>query len=387
MKQGNHIFDSFASTTVRIADRRLPAFQFCGYAGVAAAVILSMVLVGKTGLSYLVMAGTTGAAMLTFLGLVTAIKVITGEEQMVYYHQEIGVMLAAALLLKALRCPVMPYLEITLLGIGTFLAFGRVGCLMVGCCHGRPCAWGIRYRDEHAAEGFAPYLVGLRLFPIQAVESLWVALVVIGGVVLVLRGHPPGTALAWYTIAYGAARFAFEFVRGDADRPYTLGFSQGQWLSLWLMAALITAELTGRMPFVSWHLAVVACMIAAMLATAVHRKVDRTRKFRLLHPHHVSEIAEVLRRADFVSSAASGNVVVASTSMGLQISTVEIPTEQTAICQYAFSHRSGRMEHETASILARLVMQLRHAAGLPELLTGERGVFHLLVRKRKDLAA
>src|SRR5205814_352454 len=149
--------------------------------------------------------------------------------------------------------PVLPYLDVTILGIGAFLACGRVGCLMVGCCHGRPSAWGICYRDEHVGEGFAPYLIGVRLFPIQAIESLWVLLVVIVGAMFVLEGRPPGTALAWLTIAYGAARFGFEFARGGADRPYTLGFSQAQWLSLWLMLALIAAEVAGRIAFAAWH--------------------------------------------------------------------------------------------------------------------------------------
>ena len=129
-------------------------------------------------------------------------------------------------------------MDVTILGVGTFLAFGRIGCLMVGCCHGRPCHWGIRYRQEHAEEGFAHYLVGVRLFPIQAVESLFVFAVVMIGAVAVLRGRPSGTAFALYTIGYGFVRFCLEFFRGDTDRPYTLGFSQGQWLSLWLMSGV-----------------------------------------------------------------------------------------------------------------------------------------------------
>jgi prolipoprotein diacylglyceryltransferase len=387
MMIGNHIFDRMATTKIRIIGRRLPAFQFCGYFGVAAAVALSMALVGKTGLSYLVMGGIVGTAMLTFLGLVALTKVITGEEQIIYYHHEIAVMLVTMILVKALGHPVMPYLEITLLGVGMFLACGRVGCLMVGCCHGRPCAWGIRYREEHAAEGLAPYLAGLRLFPIQIVESLWVLIVVICGAALILRGHAPGTALAWYTVAYGSARFALEFFRGDTDRPYTWGFSQGQWLSLWLMSALIAAEFQGQIPFVRWHVAVVACVIVAMPLVALRRKFDRTRKFRLFHPHHVHEVAEVLRRADLATSAGTGNVMVSTTSMGLQISAVELHARHADICEYAFSCREGGMEHDTALMLAGLVMQLRRSRGSPELLSGTSGVYHLVVRKREELAA
>ena len=31
-----------------------------------------------------------------------------------------------------------PYLDATALGLGAFLACGRVGCTLAGCCHGRP---------------------------------------------------------------------------------------------------------------------------------------------------------------------------------------------------------------------------------------------------------
>ena len=44
---------------------------------------------------------------------------------------------------QALELPVLPYLDLTCLGLGIFLVCGRQGCLMVGCCHGKPCGWGI----------------------------------------------------------------------------------------------------------------------------------------------------------------------------------------------------------------------------------------------------
>jgi hypothetical protein len=104
------------------------------------------------------------AALVTFLAVVLVTKLASGEERITYYHHEIAVTLCAYLLLKALHRPVMPYLDVMLLGIGLFLAFGRVGCLMVGCCHGVPWRWGIRYTGEHAAAGFSEYLVGSGCF-------------------------------------------------------------------------------------------------------------------------------------------------------------------------------------------------------------------------------
>jgi Prolipoprotein diacylglyceryl transferase len=197
----------------------------------------------------------------------------------------------------------------------------------------------------------------------------------------VLDGRPAGSALAFYTIAYGAARFGFEFVRGDTDRPYTAGFSQGQWISLWLMLALIAAEFKGNMEFHAWHVVVVACVIGATPLAALHRKLDRTRRFHLFHPYHVGEIAEALRVA---ADQPGGGMAVACTSMGLRISTAEITTTEFTVRQYAFSFHDSGMQPKTAAMLADLVMQLRHRTSSPELLPGEQGVFHLLVLGNGD---
>src|SRR5215471_17085213 len=168
-----------ARTETRVLTRSLPAFQVCGYTGLGLAVLLAIVLTRYLGLSPITMILIVAASVPTFLGLVMATKIITGEERIIYYHHEIAVVLAAALLLLLLRRPILPYLDLTILGVGTFLAFGRVGCFMVGCCHGRPNRWGVSYSAGHAAAGFTHFYVGVRLFPIQLVESLWVAAVVL----------------------------------------------------------------------------------------------------------------------------------------------------------------------------------------------------------------
>src|SRR5262249_44798666 len=157
-------------TEFRLFNRSLPAFQVYGCTGLGLAIVVAMSLVRYVGLSPPVMALIVTTAVPAFLGLVMATKIITGEERIIYYHHEIAVMLAAAALLWAASQPILPYLDITILGIGAFLACGRIGCLMVGCCHGRPSGWGIRYTPDHAAAGFTDYYVGVVLFPIQLVE-------------------------------------------------------------------------------------------------------------------------------------------------------------------------------------------------------------------------
>ncbi|MFP5261554.1 MAG: prolipoprotein diacylglyceryl transferase [Blastocatellia bacterium] len=353
-----------------------------------------MSLTIRGGLSPLIMIVIILAAMVTFLALVMATKIITGEENIIYYHHEIAVMMVAVLLLWLLKQPVLAYLDFTILGIGIFLVCGRVGCLMVGCCHGRPNNWGVCYRPEHADAGFTYYYVGIRLLPIQAIESLWVLCVVIVGVMLILNGYPPGAALAWYVMAYDVGRFCFEFARGDPERPYLWGFSQGQWLSVALMFFVMIVGLYGALPFYSWHAWVTSCLLLVMTAVAVRRRLAPGAKHRLLNPIHVREVASVVENVSALTTEIppayrlvelSGQTYIATelhlgcTSLGVQISASEIGSAADRTLHYALSYRDGDMPEEAARIIAGLILQLRQSTEYGELLRGTEDVFHLLI--------
>jgi hypothetical protein len=390
MEVFNAHLDKLACAEVHLFHRSCAAFQFCGCIGLALAIILAMTLVGHAGLSYWVMAGIVGTAIATFLGLVMATKIITGEERIIYYHHEIAVMLMTALYLWAIRRPLLPYLDSTILGIGLFLSCGRIGCLTVGCCHGRPHRWGIRYREEHAAAGFPSYLVGVRLFPIQAVESLWVLGTVVVGAFFVWSGRQPGSALAWYIVTYDAGRFAFEFARGDADRPYWLGFSQAQWLSLLLTGGVVWAERAGVVPFSRWHLAVFALLAAAMIAVSLKRRFQTTPTFRLLQPRHFHQFANAVKVVCGPSARSAAGpdagltfVSLARTSLGVQISGSEVECGAERLRHFTLSSAPGPMTESTARSLAGLIRRLVGAVGPDELIAGPQGLFHLLIRVRE----
>jgi hypothetical protein len=378
-------FERMAAHEIQAGHRSWPSFQICGCTGLALAIILAMTLVGHAGLSHWVMSGIVGTAVGTFLGLVMATKIITGEDRIIYYHHEIAVMLITALFLWTIRRPQLPYLDATILGIGLFLSCGRIGCLMVGCCHGRPHRWGLRYGEEHAAAGFPSYLVGVRLFPIQAVESLWVLGTVVVGTYFVWSGRQPGTALAWYIVTYNVGRFFFEFARGDAGRPYWLGFSQAQWLSLLLTGGVVWAERVGHLPLSPWHLAALAFLAGAMIAVALWRRFQKAPAFLLLHPRHIQQVAEVLGALDSLSDRAISTtgtsviVPIVRTSLGVQISGGRIDCATERVYHYTFSSASEPMTESAAKLLAGLIRYLSGAAASERLVAGPRGVFHCLI--------
>lgn len=88
--------------------------------------------------------------------------------------------------------------------------FGRLGCLMAGCCHGaRTDAWyGIVMKD-----------LGYKVVPVQLFEAIF--LFGLGALTLVLFIKKKTHLLSLYMIAYGVWRFVAEYLRAD-DRGATV---------------------------------------------------------------------------------------------------------------------------------------------------------------------
>ena len=380
--------DAFARPQLTLLRRRACSYQVCGVTGLVLCVALGMTLAVRLGLSPRVLGLLVLTSVATFVALALATKVVVGEERLIYYHHEIAILAVAALTLRLLDQPLLPYLDVTVLALGLFLACGRVGCLMVGCCHGRPHPWGVAYRPEHAAAGFSDQLVGVRLFPVQAVESLFVFAVVALGSVLLWNGRPPGEALAIYVFAYGAARFVFELGRGD-DRPYLKGFSEAQWTSLVLMAGGAAAGLRGGLPLAALQVAGAAFVVLAMLGVALKRRRDPAARHELLHARHISEVARVLRslEASAAEPSAAAAVNLVETSGGLRLSHGRLAGGERPLDHYCLSRAGRPMGAAAAEAVAGLIERLRPGEGALELLLGSAGVFHLLAHRRTENTA
>jgi prolipoprotein diacylglyceryl transferase len=384
--------DSAASvgTSIVVPGVRWPSFQVCGYTGLLLAAVQAALLVSYLHLSYAALAGIIGMAILTFSALVMATKILFGEEIITYYHHEIAVIATISLFLRFTKQPMLPYLDITVLGIGLFLAFGRLGCLRVGCCHGRPWDWGVTYGDERAQAGFPEYLIGVRLFPIQAVESVFALCLVASGIAAVTKGYPPGTAFGAYILFYAFGRFFFEFVRGDDVRRHLGGFSEAQWTSLLLTVAPAYAEHATLIPRHPWHTFIPLLILASMIFVSAKRHWGETGRFELLHPHHIRELAEAVKLADGTLTP-SGRVYpplvftprvqlidVAQTSLGIRISAGDIQEGNRRARHYTLSSETGLLTAKSARSLGILIARLHHESSRFMLLPASSGVFHLI---------
>lgn len=116
-------------------------------------------------------------------------------------------------------------------------AFGRVGCFLAGCCHGRPSGYSLAVTFTNPACEVDPALLGVPLYPTQLLEAAGNL-----GIFFLLnaalgRRLRPGAVLALYAALYSAQRFLIEFLRGDDRGAAHLGASPAQLVSLAVFAA------------------------------------------------------------------------------------------------------------------------------------------------------
>ncbi|CAN7510845.1 prolipoprotein diacylglyceryl transferase [Variovorax sp. LjRoot84] len=360
--------------TLVLFGRRVHSFRACGVMGLLLATALALALTAHAGLSQVVAAGLLATGLITFLVLAMATKALTGNETLIYYHHEVAILLCAAAVLSAFGLPVLPYLDLNALWLGVFLSCGRGGCLMVGCCHGRPHHWGVRYSEEHAAEGFPACYVGVRLFPVQAIEALVVLSIVAAGTWQFLQDRPAGTVLSTYVVTYSAVRIWLEELRGDGARPYWGRFSEAQWTSLVLIAGVMLGEWQGRLPWSGWHFAMGLGAAASMLVLAGTRRAQ----YEVLHPHHAGEVADIIKR---LAASERGAVSVRRTSQSIGISTQSLGRLREArAVLYSLSRADRSLTPGEARALAGLIMNLACARHQSELRPGRHGVFHLILR-------
>ncbi|MBQ5927092.1 MAG: prolipoprotein diacylglyceryl transferase [Clostridia bacterium] len=106
--------------------------------------------------------------------------------------------------------------------------FGRLGCLMAGCCHGKPTdAWYGIYMKE----------LGVKVVPVQLFESIVLFLIAAVFLYLFFTGRDKKLPLfGVYCMVYGVWRFFIEFARGD-DRGATIVsvFSPSQLIAVVLV--------------------------------------------------------------------------------------------------------------------------------------------------------
>lgn len=135
--------------------------------------------------------------------------------------------------LKQFKISTWKYLDIVAIFAPVLHFFGRLGCFMAGCCHGKVCtnALGITYTNE--ASKADP--LNTPLYPTQLFSAGLLLFIVL--LLLYLRNKKTfdGQLFLLYLVIYSVGRSIIEIYRGDEER----GFIIGEWLSHSQFIALI----------------------------------------------------------------------------------------------------------------------------------------------------
>jgi len=139
----------------------------------------------------------------------------------VFYGGLIAAVVVCIYQLRKHRLPLWTSGDLFAPGIALGYMVGRLGCLMAGCCYGRPTdvSWAITFTDPAANLNVGTPL-NVPLHPTQLYES--VAGLVIFGILMAFerRGRQfPGRTFWMFVLLYSISRFVIEFYRGD-DRGF-----------------------------------------------------------------------------------------------------------------------------------------------------------------------
>ena len=287
----NDLFDALPRTRITVSGRQLPAFRCCGIAGFYAALIVVAAATLLTGRSLAVGVLISAVAAGSFFVWAFFRRRVSGGEKLVLLEH---VWFALALVSGALwlvHQPVLTWLDIMAPALALFLSAGRIGCTLVGCCHGHPSSVGIVYKDSAVADGFPAEFVGSGLFPVQAIEGFALLLIGLSGLAA-LPFARPGEGLIWFLIAYAVVRFGLEALRAD-PRPHFLGWSQSQWMCIGQGGVAIILSESGNTGPAVW--AVLGLILpAVMIWKAVSDR--RGGRSRLLRAEHIQEMRDLVIR-------------------------------------------------------------------------------------------
>jgi phosphatidylglycerol:prolipoprotein diacylglycerol transferase len=151
----------------------------------------------------------------------------------VFYGGLIAAFVVALWLVRRYQLPLWTTGDLIAPGIALGHIVGRFGCLLAGCCYGRPTgvAWAITFSDPVAAANVGTPLQ-IPLHPTQLYDAGAEALILALLLLTERRGRPfPGRTLWLYMLLYAISRFIIEFYRGD-ERGVVFGMSTSQFVSL-----------------------------------------------------------------------------------------------------------------------------------------------------------
>jgi phosphatidylglycerol:prolipoprotein diacylglycerol transferase len=152
---------------------------------------------------------------------------------LVFYGGLVGASAATLIYLFRNKLPIWKFADAVAPSIALGYVFGRIGCLMNGCCYGRACdlPWAIHFPKDHETHGEGVH-------PTQIYDSLLNLVLYLGLAWLYRRKKFDGQVFALYLVGYAVTRSIVEVFRGDYNGAHIHGgfFTPAQLVSAAILA-------------------------------------------------------------------------------------------------------------------------------------------------------
>ena len=161
-----------------------------------------------------------------------------------FYGGIILALLAGFWYIRHFKLPMLKILDISGWAIALGLGFGRIGCLLAGCCFGLPCkgqgycltfprgspAWEHQVNELHTLTASATH--SLPVYPTQPLHSISNFLIFAFLYFYLRRRHRfDGQIFYAFLMLYSVSRFVIEFIRGD-PRGGMMGLATSQLVGI-----------------------------------------------------------------------------------------------------------------------------------------------------------
>ena len=252
----------------RIGSFGVPAMGACVLVGAILAVFLSWLLRKKSALDWNgeVVDAIISAVLLGFVGMKVLYWIVTPDvfkdafsngffkglldllmSGMVFYGGLIGGILGIALTARKKKKNFFEFTDLMAPCFCVAHAFGRIGCLLVGCCYGLETGETSQFGlCTYGGACAVKYFDGTMRLPVPLMETIFL-LVLCAVLVLIFRKEKHlGTTTGWYLVLYAVWRFVIEMFRGDAERGKFGPLYTSQWISIAILLAGVLILLLAR---------------------------------------------------------------------------------------------------------------------------------------------
>jgi phosphatidylglycerol:prolipoprotein diacylglycerol transferase len=158
---------------------------------------------------------------------------------LVFYGGFIGAAATGIIYILWKKMPLWKTLDVLAPSVALGSVFGRVGCLLNGCCYGRPTdlPWAITFTNPQANE-LSGTPLNVPLHPTEIYDALLNFGLYVFLAWLFRRKKFDGQIFATYLLCYAVTRSVVEYFRGDySNLHYHLGLTPAQWIGVPIFVA------------------------------------------------------------------------------------------------------------------------------------------------------